>query len=219
MKNFAKAVEKINQHGALLVYPMKNAELPLSLWKCLFPRTKMIWSWESEAHSKVAELWYLREELSRSGQVVYTKWFQNRATFFAPQIFVDLLAALRVPETRMRLKGNAEELLSALEMDSPLSTKQLKEISGLQGRLLEGEYNRAMKILWERLLIVGFGEVPDSSFASLAVCATSTQFEELWEEAKRTSAAQAHGRLQAQWEGKSPLWKFYLKVRGAQTLP
>lgn len=40
----------------------------------------MHWEWDDAGDKRVADLWHLREELSRSGErVVYTKWFQNRA--------------------------------------------------------------------------------------------------------------------------------------------
>ena len=48
-----------------------------------------------------------------------------------------------------------------------------------------------MRELWERLLIVGVGEVDDGAFPSLAVGATEVLFEELWEQALEHSEEDA----------------------------
>lgn len=213
VKNFAKAIEAIHRHGTLLVYPLKNKAEPLSLWKCLHPRSEMRWTWDAMADSRVGDLWILREALSRSGDVVYSKWFQNRATFFSPEVFVDLLAANQSADFRQSLRGPSEKLLEALEMDSPRSTKDLKEAADLQGKWLEAEYNRSMKVLWQRMLVVGFGEIQDSSFPSLAVSATSIQFEELWQQALSVDPEEAEARLLKRWGEESPFWKFYRRVK------
>ncbi|HMN67936.1 MAG TPA: hypothetical protein PKC28_05290, partial [Bdellovibrionales bacterium] len=76
----AKAIKAIDKKGALLVYPLNNKKEPASIWSELFPRTKMRWEWDAGSDNRVAELWYLREELSRSRKVVYVKWYQGRAT-------------------------------------------------------------------------------------------------------------------------------------------
>lgn len=213
VKHRAKALEAIDRHGALLVYPLKGRAEPLSLWKCLYPRTEMRWAWDEGADSKVGDLWILREELSRSGEVVYAKWFQNRATFFSAEVFVDLLAVLESARSRESLRGASERVMEALELDSPRSTKQLKEATELQGRWLEAEYNRAMKVLWQRLLVVGFGEIQDSSFPSLALSATSVQFEDLWVRGAEADPAAAEERLRARWPAGHPFRKFLERVK------
>ena len=135
------ALKAINTNQILLVFPIQNQKEPASLWNELHPRTKMRWEWDTGGDHKVSDLWILREQLSRSNEVVYTKWYQNRATFLSREAFVNMLAFLR---TEKPLSPESREILEALEMDSPLSTQQIKEISGLQGRLLESTYNRAM---------------------------------------------------------------------------
>lgn len=213
VKNRDKALQAIQRHGALLVYPLKGKAEPLSLWTCLHPRSEMRWAWDEDADSRVGDLWILREELSRSEEVVYAKWFQNRATFFSREVFVELLTALDAAGVRGRLRGASARVMEVLEMDSPQSTKQLKEASELQGRWLEAEYNRAMKVLWQRLLVVGFGEIQDSSFPSLAVSATSVQFEDLWSEAAAVDPLAAEGRLHARWAAGHPFRKFLERVK------
>jgi hypothetical protein len=52
-----------------------------------------------------------------------------------------------------------------------------------------------MKELWSRLLIVGFGEVDEGAFPSLAVGATRLLFEPLYEEAKELAPGEAGARL------------------------
>jgi hypothetical protein len=82
-----------------------------------------------------------------------------------------------------------------LENNSPLSTRKLKELTDLQGRLHEAEYSRAMKELFSLLLIVGFGEVDDGAFPSLAVGATELLYDELWRQAEAMPLRKAQAAL------------------------
>lgn len=215
----AKAIAAIEHRGALLVYPLNNRKEPLSIWSELYPKSKMRWEWDSGGDDRVARLWSLREQLSRSREVVYAKWFQGRATFFSFPVFTDLLAffgAVQLQEqmqTASALSHKSAEVLEVLLNDSPLSTKQLKAAVELEGRLNEPEYNRAMKPLWQNLLIVGFGEFEDSSFPSLGMGASATLFEDLWQEAKRVPEAKAKARLEAQLGAQNPFWKYALKLK------
>jgi hypothetical protein len=209
----AKALAAIEKRGALLVYPIQNRKEPLSLWSELFPRSKMVWDWGDESHNKIADLWYLREELSRSRKVVYSKWFQNRATLFSFEVFVNLAAYLRDDR---ELSPDSRNALDALESDSPLSTKQLKAACDLEGRLMEASYNRAMRPLWQRLQIVAFGEFEDSSFPSLGIGATRTLFEELWNESQKISPELARKKLLAKLGEKNPFYKYALKIKTQQ---
>lgn len=205
-----KALAAIEQKGILLVFPIKNSPEPDSIWRHLHPRSKMVWEWDADSDHKVSDLWILKEELSRSNQVVYVKWYQNRATFFSKETFVNMLAYLH---SEAPMPSESYTILEALEMDSPLSTKQLKEAADLQGRYMEATYNRAMKPLWQRLLIVAFGEVEDSSFPSIAVAATKNMFEDLYGQAQRITPAQAEKYLQAKLGQDNKFWKFAQKIR------
>lgn len=189
----ARAIEAIDRRGILLVYPIKNRPLPLSLWSELHPRTRMVWDWNEDSDDKIADLWHLREQLSRSRVVVYSKWYQNRATFFSREVFVAMLAYLG--SCRREFMSESGMALEALEANSPMSTKELKAAVELEGRLLEPTYNRALKPLWQTLQLVGFGEFEDSSFPSLGVGATRTLFEDLWEEASQLSSEDAESFL------------------------
>lgn len=207
-----KALAAIEKQGILLVYPIQNQKEPGSLWYNLFPRSKMRWEWDANGDHKVSDLWLLKEELSRSGLVVYTKWYQNRATFFSRDIFMYMMAYLR---TEHGLPHDSATILEALEMDSPLSTKQVKEIADLQGRDMETAYNRAMKVLWQRLLIVAWGEVEDSSFPSLAMGATRNLFEDLWNESVTIPQDKARLYLENKLTTVDPgnkFWKFAEKI-------
>lgn len=211
----SKALEAIEKEGILLVYPIQNKKEPLSLWHCLYPRSKMRWEWDANGDQKVSDLWLLKEELSRSNKVVYTKWYQNRATFFSKEVFVHLLAYLRNSQL---LSPESRRILDAVEMDSPLSTKQLKDIADLQGRDLESLYNRSMKTLWQRLLIVAWGEIDDSSFPSLAVGATQNLFEDLWLASTSISNDQARHYLEKKFSADNKFWLFAQKLhRSLQT--
>ncbi len=208
-----KAIQAIQKRGALLVYPLNNRKEPLSIWSELYPRSKMRWEWDEDGDNRVATLWRLREELSRSHQVIYVKWFQGRATFFSREVFVHLLAYLRSHEIAPTLGPESQNILDLLLSDSPLSTKQLKAAAELEGRLLEPSYNRAMKPLWQYLLVVGFGEFEDSSFPSLGIGATPTLFEELWREASTIVASEAEAWLLKFWPVDNPFFKFARKLR------
>lgn len=188
-----RALKAIQDRGIALVYPINNRRDPVSLWYELHPRTKMRWEWDEDGDNRVAELWRLREALSRSRECVYAKWYQGRATFFSRELFPYLVAYLN-SQARL-LSYDSRNVLDVVLTDSPLSTKQLKEATSLQGKLNEALYNRAMKPLWETLQIVGFGEIDDSSFPSLAVGATESLFEDLWREAREISASDAEKYL------------------------
>lgn len=209
-----KAVSAINKTGALLVFPIKNKKEPASIWSVLYPKTVMRWEWDEDGDDRVARLWYTRGELSDSRQVVYTKWFQGRATYFSREIFVLLLAYFETAKQESSL-GNrdAREILDILESDSPLSPKQIKAMTDLQGRDYESQYNRALKALWNPLLVVAFGEIEDSSFPSLAIGATKTLYEDLWTEALEISSEEAARSLEKQLGKDNVFWKFAQKTK------
>ena len=82
-----KAVTQINLHGILLVFPINNRDEPKSLWSEFYPRTKMRWEWDDSGDQKVSDMWSLMKRLSTTKQVVYSKWYQGRATFFSLELF------------------------------------------------------------------------------------------------------------------------------------
>ncbi|MBS1962686.1 MAG: hypothetical protein JST04_10750 [Bdellovibrionales bacterium] len=208
-----KAVGFIENRGVLLVYPLDNRKAPRSLWSEFFPRSEMRWEWDTGGDDRVADLWRLREELSRSGKVVYAKWFRGRATFFSREVFTDLLAGFgSVRMDRSRLTREARLLLETLESDSPLSTKQLKAATDLRGKLFESTYEKAMRELWRKLLIVGHGELDDGAFPSLLVGATRHHFEDLWDEARGIDRDTAFARVYAKFEADPPFRKFLDQV-------
>lgn len=179
------AVSLIEQHGVLLVYPIANRPEPQSLWGEAYPGVRMRWEWDTAGDDRVVRLWHLRAQLAASRTVVYSKWHGGRATFFSRALFTAMLATLRAAGDPMRgLPRESREILEVLELDSPMSSRKLREAVQLQGRLLETTWTRAMRELWTRLLVVGFGEVDDGAFPSLAVGSTRTLFEDLWLEAE-----------------------------------
>jgi hypothetical protein len=202
-----KAIQAINQRGLLLVYPIDNRPLPLSLWSELYPGKKMRWEWDDDGDSRVADLWHLRADLSSSGDVIYSKWYQNRATFFSRPLWTALYKLSRSWRPP-KWPRESDEILETLDLDSPLSTRQIKEAVSLQGRLLEGTYERSMRPLWQHLDIVGFGEIEDSSFPSLAVGSARTLFEDLVTESEALSESKAQQALEKFLPEKS-LWRKY----------
>ena len=183
-----KSLEAIEKNGWLLVFPIPektNARVkpPLSLWKCLFPRSQMKWEWSDDADDRVVQLWHLRREIAESRQVVYSKWFRGRATVFSLKMFQRLWVL-----TANRRKGlgiEAREILDLLEMESPLSTKEIRRGADLQGKENERRYTSAMKELWSSFAVVGIGEIEDGAFPSLAHAATETVFEDVVRAAER----------------------------------
>lgn len=149
----------------------------------------MKWEWSEDGDDTVLQMWQLMKRLSEDRRVVYSKWYAGRATFFSRELFCALLHFSQKSDDR--LSRVSVQLLEALESDSPLSTKQLKALTELRGRDFEPEYNRGMKELFKKFLIVGCGEVEDGAFPSLAVGATRLIYEDLWEQAKSLTDAQA----------------------------
>jgi hypothetical protein len=209
----SRAIRAIEDRGALLVFPLNNRPEPRSLWSELHPRSKMRWEWDEDGDNRVAELWHLREALSRSRKVVYSKWYQGRATLFSFEVFLSLLNYLGSAIIVDGLAGDSRNAFDYLSSESPLSTKQLKAALELEGRLLEPAYNRALKPLWQNLLIVAFGEFEDSSFPSLGIGATPVLFEELWNEAKGMNPEQAKSVLLKKLGADNPFFKFARKIR------
>lgn len=186
------AIQAIEKRGILLVFPVNNSKEPPSLWSEYYPRTKMRWEWDDTGQAGVARLWALRAELAESRRVLYTKWYRGRATLIARDLFVPMLSTLGTSiNPKLQLSAEARRVLEILEMDSPLSTRQLKRAADLQGRFQEATYNRCLKELWSQLLIVGVGEVDEGSFPSLAIGSTRLIFEELWAQAEQLLAQKA----------------------------
>jgi hypothetical protein len=194
--NKRSAVSAIDKNGILLVYPIKNKPEPRSLWTAFWPEDEMVWEWTEDSDDRVANLWHMREKLSHSNQVVYAKFYQGRATFFSKDVFRALLCLMKSAEYKSKkLSFEAKKIMRLLDANSPLSTKRIKKEVELVGKFHEPTYTKALKELWSKLLIVGYGEVDDGAFPSLAVGSTELLFEELWKEAKELDPAQARSTL------------------------
>lgn len=206
------AIEAINSHGILLVFPVDNAKDPNSLWNIWHPRKKMKWEWDGDSGAGVAKLWHLRSELSTSREVIYSKWFRGRATFFSKKTFQALLALNLRSQTERQLSRDARNILRLLEEESPLSTKKLKRETSLVGKALEPTYNRALKELWERALIVGYGEVDEGAFPSLAIGSTRLIFEDLFMQARGISEEDSSQILSKSFSKSPKIQAFYARV-------
>lgn len=210
-----KIIKAIEDNGCLLVYPLDNRKEPKSIWSCLYPRTAMRWEWDESGDNRVGELWVLRTQLSESRDVVYAKWYRNRATFFSKEVFVNLVAYLGSSQGQVSLTRDSQEALDLLLTDSPQSTPTLKENLGLRGRFLEGQYNRTLKPLWNYLFLVGFGETEDSSFPSLNIGASASLFEELWVESRALPAEEAEAFLRQKLGEGNLFFKYARKLKAA----
>lgn len=214
MSKMSDAIKAINRNGVLLVFPNNNKPTPKSIWSEFYPKTKLKWEWDDNGDQKVFKMWQLMKELSTCKDVVYSKWQSGRATFFSRELFVALIAVLKneAPLT-FKLSVQAKALLTELESDSPLSTRDLKKLTGLQGKDNEGSYNRGMRELFSRFLIVGFGEVDDGAFPSLAVGATQHIYEDLWLEATELDLESAQERVDQLMPMGTEFRKYFEKVR------
>lgn len=206
-----KAIDAINENGLLLVFPVKGKPQYNSIWKVLYPRSEMRWEWDENGDDRVSKLWRLREELSSSKEVVYSKWLLGRATFFSRDLFKALYKFSRNKKPESWTK-ESNALLDVLRMDSPLSTRQLKEATDLQGKYLERVYEKGMKPLWQHFDIVACGEIEDSSFPSLAIGATETIFEELVVESREMSVTEMNILINQAFEEGSPEAKAFQRT-------
>ena len=213
-----EAVKAIEKYGILLVYPINNKKLPKSLWSVFYPDEEMHWKWDESGDDRVGQLWRLKSVLGVSRKVIYAKWYKGRATFFSKEIFTALVALVGSPLlAETRLSKEANQILEVLEMDSPQSTKQIKLATELRGKTFERIYERAMRELWGQFLIVGFGEVEDGAFPSLAVGATKTLFEDVVESAKKMSEADALETIQRILGDRAKLFEEFSKRRNDST--
>ncbi len=179
----------------------------------------MKWEWDESGDDRVADLWHLKTRLSTTRKVVYTKWFRGRATYFSKELFTALLRALNPTDPSAGLGGDARKILSILEGESPLSTKEIKRQAGLQGRDSERTYEKAMKELWTRCLIVAYGEVEDSSFPSLAVGATRVLFEDLWQEAWSLGYSEGLNRIARMLPPENLFLKYFVQSKSRVSAP
>jgi hypothetical protein len=202
-------VKKINKNGILLVFPIKNNPEPNSVWAEVHPKKKMKWEWNDDGDDSVFKMWATMKELSQQGEVVYSKWYQGRATFFSRELFTAILALYHhLGKFTEGLSADSRKIFDELEMDSPLSTKEIKKRTELQGKFNEASYNRAMKALFSKFLIVAYGEVDDGAFPSLAVGATQLLYEELWNEAQTMSLKEAQALID-RWMPKGGKFRAY----------
>jgi hypothetical protein len=69
-----------------------------------------------------------------------------------------------------------------------------------------------MKDLFSRLLIVGFGEVDDGAFPSLAVGATELLYDDLWRQAESMSIRKAQAMVDHLMPPSSHFRRFFDKT-------
>lgn len=209
-----KCIAAINRHGLLLVFPIKNEREPASLWYALHPRSAMRWDWSEDADPRVVSLWHLKTELGESHDVVYTKWFRGRATFFSRPVFtacMRLLNTTSIQDAEFGTEG--AELFRALMDDSPQTPRMLRAATGLEGRPQEAAFNRGLKQIWERLAAVGRGELDEGAFPALQIGATKWLFEDLWDDAANLSEEEAMATFTQYAPSGSPFWKHMKRLR------
>jgi len=87
------------------------------------------------------------------------------------------------------LSPEAARMLTILNESSPRSTKELKKAAHLEGKFFESTYQKSTQELWQRLLIIGHGEIDDGAFPSLAMGSTQLMFEDLFQDAREGTVA------------------------------
>lgn len=208
-KRYQKALDAINEQHVLLVYPIKNAREPRSLWHSLHPRSAMRWDWSEDADPRVVDLWHLKDDLCVGRQVVYAKWFRGRATFFSRAIFAPILALLGTTRAEaLRRNGNASRIYEELLDNSPQTPRRLRQAADLAGSHNRSDYEHGLRLLWEQLVIVGTGEVDEGQFPALAMGATRHVLEDLWEEADGIAPSDAEERCRSLLPAESPFSGF-----------
>lgn len=204
-----KTILSVDKNHWLLVFPLPLKKEPLSVWHILHPRSVMRWEWDETGDGRVVQLWHLRRRLAESHRVVYSKWFRGRATLLSLETFQKLWVYFA--SERERLSGEAREILDLLEMESPLSTKDIRRGTDLGGKINEKRYVAAMKELWRTMAIVGVGEIDDGAFPSLAHAASHVIFEDICRQAENNDDA-ASAKHWLQTNIPSPLFQRQLKV-------
>ena len=190
--SYARAVKAINKHHILLVYPIKNAPEPQSLWSVLHPGVEMHWDWSEHADRRIEKMWHLKDELCERCDVVYAKWFRGRATFFSKQIFPAFLRVLGTTQFEEVLSSrDGDAIYQQLLDNSPQTPSMLKEAVEMESKHNRARFDKAMNVLWKKLYIVGTGEVDEGQFPALAAGATRHIFEDLWNEAEEMSLTTA----------------------------
>jgi len=215
------AIDFLSGNGVLLVYPINNRQQPPSLWTQFFPDIPMVWDWNDDADHRVSDMWSLMKRLSSGSSVVYSKWYQGRATFFSRKLFAAMLRLRRahLHFDRRALNESERMLLEVLENNSPLSTRRLKELTDMQGRIQEPTYSRSMKTLFTKLMIVGFGEVDDGAFPSLAVGATELLHHDLCTESEEMPLRQAQQIVDRFMPNSSHFRRFWDKTSSLKEIP
>ncbi len=210
--NVNSAVAYIKQHGLALAYPVKGKDDLPSLWNCFYPNRKMRWEWSDDGDDRVALIWHLRAKLSTNRKVVYSKWFNGRATFISPPLCAALLSFIsKQTNPAEGLNSDALTVLRVLEDDSPLPTKVLRMETSLEGKENESRFNKALRQLWSKFLIVGYGEVEEGGFPSLAIGSTKLIFEELWDKSIELSDKERDKTIEKYISDDSPFKKQFFK--------
>lgn len=169
----------------------------------------MKWDWSEDADPRVVDIWHLKDELCFGQDVVYAKWFRGRATFFSKEIFVPVLCLLETTQVdEIHRSTHATDIYEELLDSSPQTPKLVRQAVDLSGSQNRSDYEKAVKLLWEQLLIVGTGEVDEGQFPALAMGATKHIFEELWHEARSMDPLDASHQCRDLLRADSPFYKF-----------
>jgi hypothetical protein len=170
------ALEFIEREGRVAVFPEKNKKKKgaiVSLWELFYPRTKMSWEWDDSADNRVVKLWWLKNEIARTQQVLYGRFFGNRPVYVSKKEASKILATIK-PKP---LSPLAREILARLEDNSPQTKRMLARALRDEGwEPSKGEFERALLDLQKNFQIVSLGDsereagpMPSSEYAAISL--------------------------------------------------
>jgi hypothetical protein len=97
--------------------------------------------------------WVLKDEIIRRGRVYYAKLGRGKAMFIAPRMvpFFHAIWGMRRAEEARRLSRNARAILHVLRREWEMSTKDLRDDSGVKDRVT---FTRALDELQAAMIVV-----------------------------------------------------------------
>lgn len=174
-KTALKCIDYINLQETVSVFPAKqskgnNATLP-SLWGFLHPRSKFSWVWDDSGDSKVFKLWWLKNEIAASKQVIYGRFFSNQPVFLSLKKFHKLKSS----KAQIKPQSNLERFIfDELSLNSPQTLRMIKKTAKKNSlEHTRNEWNKALLGLQKLFLVSSLGDssrengaMPSSEYAA-----------------------------------------------------
>ncbi len=206
----AEAVKFIDTTGFCMLFPVKRVELP-SLYYAVTRRHPPRWDSETE------KMWGWKDELPRRRRAFYAKYFRTRGTFISLRMLPHFLAmrgtAARAGDAERwyaegRISPAARDVWAALEKHGPMATLALRHACGMDSKVGNARYKRAMLELQCLLVVTHFGTEEESgAWPSARLNLTWRVFPRQTAAARNLSAETARATVAAkyrQWHTDAP---------------